>query len=189
MDANSGRTIHTSSGSYLALQVTLGSGQRGGSTEAQGGHFVGGGHSTTGQRGRGQGGQSPILQGLLQVVMQGGQGGTADFRIYLDMSGGAGHSVLSMYLDMSGWGGQGGIEAFRTYLDQSIWGQRLRSSLLHLQPSPRPPQSAQGRQPQLERGRRQTSQVVWVTSTKPSPTRPLRTNTNPRITPTMRAPI
>jgi hypothetical protein len=120
MDAIKGRTIQTSSGSYLALQVTCGSGHRGGSTEAHGGHFVGGGHSTTGQRGRGQGGQSPILQGLLHVVIQGGQGGTADFRMYLDMSGGAGHSVLSMYLDMSGWGGQGGTEDFSTYLDQSI---------------------------------------------------------------------
>jgi hypothetical protein len=93
---SSGRTSHGSSGSYLALQETFGSGQRGGSTAAQGGHDVGGGHSTTGQRGRGQGGQSPILQGLLQVEIQGGHGGTADFRIYLDMSGGAGHSVLSI---------------------------------------------------------------------------------------------
>jgi hypothetical protein len=42
--------------------------------------------------------------------------------MYLDMSGGAGHSLFSMYLDISGWGGQGGIEAFNTYLDQSIWG-------------------------------------------------------------------
>ena len=91
-----GRTSHGSSGSYLALQVTLGSGQRGGSTGAQGGHGFGSGHSTTGQRGRGQGGQSPILQGLLQVLMQGGHGGTADFRMYLDISGGAGHSDLSM---------------------------------------------------------------------------------------------
>ena len=93
---SSGRTSHGSSGSYLALQVTLGSGQRGGSTAAQGGQVVGGGQVTTGQRGRGQGGHSPILHGLLQVLMQGGHGGTADFRMYLDMSGGAGHSDLSM---------------------------------------------------------------------------------------------
>jgi hypothetical protein len=163
MEASSGRTIQTSSGSYLALHVTWGSGQRGGSTEAQGGHFVGGGHSTTGQRGRGQGGQSPILQGLLQVVMQGGQGGTADFRMYLDMSGGAGHSVLSIYLDMSGWGGQGGTEDFRTYLDQSICGQRLRSSRLHLQvplSSPQLLHDKDERQAQELLGRLQTSQVV-----------------------------
>ena len=91
-----GRTSHGSSGSYLALQLTLGSGQRGGSTAAQGGQAFGSGHWITGQRGRGQGGQSPILHGLLQVEMQGGQGGTADFKIYLDMSGGAGHSDLSI---------------------------------------------------------------------------------------------
>ena len=92
----SGRTIQGSSGSYLALQDTCGSGQRGGSTAAQGGQVVGGGQLTTGQRVTGQGGHSPILQGLLQVEMHGGQGGTADFRIYLDMSGGTGHSVFSM---------------------------------------------------------------------------------------------
>jgi len=80
----------------LALQLTLGSGQRGGSTAAQGGHSLGGGHSTTGQRGTGQGGHSPILQGLLHVEIHGGQAGTAAFKMYLDMSGGAGHSDFSM---------------------------------------------------------------------------------------------
>jgi hypothetical protein len=93
---SSGRTSHGSSGSYRALQDTFGSGQRGGSTAAHGGHVVGGGQFTTGQRGRGQGGHSPILHGLLHVEIQGGHGGTADFKIYLDMSGGAGHSDLSM---------------------------------------------------------------------------------------------
>jgi hypothetical protein len=91
-----GRTIQGSSGSYLALQVTWGSGQRGGSTAAQGGHGFWGGHSTTGQRWTGQGGHSPILQGLLQVLIHGGHGGTADFRIYLDISGGAGHSDFNI---------------------------------------------------------------------------------------------
>jgi hypothetical protein len=96
MDAINGRTIQGSSGSYLALQETWGSGQRGGSTGAQGGQLLGSGQVTTGHRGLGQGGQSPILQGLLHVLIQGGQGGTADLRTYLDMSGGAGHSLLSM---------------------------------------------------------------------------------------------
>ncbi len=102
MVERSGRTNQGSSGSYFALQLTVGSGQRGGSTAAQGGHSFGFGHSTTGQRGRGHGGQSPILQGLLQVEIHGGQGGTADFRMYLDMSGGEGHSVFSIYFDISG---------------------------------------------------------------------------------------
>ena len=91
-----GRTIQGSSGSYLALQDTCGSGHRGGSTAAQGGQVVGGGHVTTGQRWTGHGGHSPILQGLLQVEMHGGHGGTADFRMYFDISGGAGHSDFSM---------------------------------------------------------------------------------------------
>jgi hypothetical protein len=58
----------------------------------------------------------------LHVEIQGGHGGTADFRMYFDISGGAGHSLLSIYLDISGRGGHGGIVAFRMYLDQSIWG-------------------------------------------------------------------
>jgi hypothetical protein len=65
--------------SYSARQFTFGSGQRGGSTVAQGAHCFGSGHWTTGPRGRGQGGPSPILQGLLQVLIQGGQAGTALF--------------------------------------------------------------------------------------------------------------
>ncbi len=36
------------------------------------GHALGSGHLTTGQRGRGHGGHSPILHGLLHVLMQGG---------------------------------------------------------------------------------------------------------------------
>jgi hypothetical protein len=42
--------------------------------------------------------------------------------MYLDMSGGAGHSVFSIYRDMSGCGGHGGTLALSTYLDQSIVG-------------------------------------------------------------------
>jgi hypothetical protein len=81
IDASSGRTAHGISSSYRALQDTFGSGHRGGSTAAHGGHVVGLGHSTTGQRTTGHGGHSPILQGLLQVEMHGGHGGTADLRI------------------------------------------------------------------------------------------------------------
>jgi hypothetical protein len=81
IDAISGRTIHGSSGSYLALQLTLGSGQRGGSTGAHGGQLFGSGQTTTGHRITGHGGQAPILHGLLHVLMHGGQAGTADFRI------------------------------------------------------------------------------------------------------------
>ena len=64
--------------SYSALQFTRGSGQRGGSTDAQGGHGLGSGQFGSGHRGRGHGGHSPILQGLLHVLIQGGQAGTAD---------------------------------------------------------------------------------------------------------------
>jgi len=65
----------------LALQLTFGSGQRGGSTGAHGAQAFGSGHVTTGQRITGHGGQAPILHGLLHVLMHGGQAGTADFRI------------------------------------------------------------------------------------------------------------
>ena len=79
---------------------------------------------TTGQRGRGHGGHSPILQGLLQDAMQGGHLGTDDLRTYLDISGYGGHSVFNIYLDKSGSGGQGGTVDFRTYFDISgIGGQ------------------------------------------------------------------
>jgi hypothetical protein len=76
-----GRTSHGESGSYLALHVTEGSGQRGGSTGAHGAQAFGSGHVTTGHLKRGQGGHSPILHGLLHVLMHGGQAGTADFRM------------------------------------------------------------------------------------------------------------
>ena len=72
------------------------------SVTGQAGQGLGSGHCTTGQRGRGQGGQSPILQGLEQPAMQGGHLGTDDFKTYLDISGRGGHSVFNMYLDRSG---------------------------------------------------------------------------------------
>lgn len=117
------------------MHVTLGSGQRGGSTAAQGAHAFGSGQFTTGHLGLGQGGQSPILHGLLQVLIHGGHAGTEDFNTYRDISGGVGHSDFNIYRDMSGWGGHGGTEAFRMYLLQSIAGHIRRSS-----PEPRHPQ-------------------------------------------------
>jgi hypothetical protein len=69
------------------LHLIFGSAQGGQLTAGQAGQALGSGQFTVGQRGRGQGGHSPILQGLEQVLMQGGQAGTEDFRTYLDMSG------------------------------------------------------------------------------------------------------
>jgi len=98
------------------------------STAGQAGQALGSGHCTTGQRGRGQGGHSPILQGLVQPAMQGGHLGTEDFRTYFDISGREGHSVFNMYLERSGRGGQGGIVARRTHLPGSGEGQELEGA-------------------------------------------------------------
>jgi len=76
-----------------------------------------------GHLGRGQGGHSPILQGLLQVLIQGGHLGTEDLRTYFDISGCAGHSVFNIYLVISGIAGQGGIVDFKTYFVPSGTGQ------------------------------------------------------------------
>jgi len=102
-------------GSYCALHCTFGSGHGATCTVGQAWHGLGSGHLTTGQRGRGQGGHSPILQGLEQLLMHGGHLGTDDFNTYLDISGCEGHSVFSMYLVISGIGGQGGTVDFNTY--------------------------------------------------------------------------
>jgi hypothetical protein len=101
----------------------LGSGQGAQRTSGHAGHARGSGHLTVGQRGRGHGGHSPILQGLEHVEMHGGHWGTLDLRTYLDMSGSEGHSVLSMYLLMSGIGGHGGTVALSTHLLGSGSGQ------------------------------------------------------------------
>jgi len=93
----------------------LGSGQGEHCAVGHAGHALGSGHLTTGHRGRGQGGHSPILQGFEQVEIQGGHLGTEDFRTYLDMSGRGGHSVFNIYLLISGMGGQGGTVAFKTH--------------------------------------------------------------------------
>ena len=101
----------------------FGSGQGSHCAAGHAGHDFGSGHFTTGQRARGQGGHSPILQGLEHVDIQGGHFGTADLSTYLDISGIGGHSVLSMYLDISGRGGQGGTADFLIHFDKSGAGQ------------------------------------------------------------------
>ena len=50
----------------------FGSGHGAHMAAGQAGHDLGSGHLTTGHRGRGQGGHSPILHGLLHVLIQGG---------------------------------------------------------------------------------------------------------------------
>jgi hypothetical protein len=55
--------------------------------------------------------------------MQGGQLGTDDFNTYFAISGKAGHSVFSIYLDKSGMGGHGGIVLRNTHLVGSGLGQ------------------------------------------------------------------
>jgi hypothetical protein len=110
-------------GVYEALHLISGSGQGAHVAAGQAGHALGSGHFTTGQRGRGQGGHSPILHGLEHVLMHGGHLGTDDLRTYLDISGCGGHSVFNMYLDISGIGGQGGTVAFNTHLLGSGSGQ------------------------------------------------------------------
>jgi len=101
------------------LHWISGSGQGAHCAAGHAGHAFGSGHLTTGQRGRGQGGHSPILQGLEQVEIQGGHFGTDDLSTYFDISGSGGHSVLSMYLDISGRGGHGGTADFFIHLDIS----------------------------------------------------------------------
>jgi hypothetical protein len=103
-------------GSYAALHLMRGSGQGAHIAAGHAGQAFGSGHFTTGQRGLGHGGHSPILQGFEHVLIQGGHCGTLDFSTYLDKSGCGGHSVFSIYLDISGIGGQGGTVDFSTHL-------------------------------------------------------------------------
>ena len=110
-------------GIYAALHLISGSGHGAHTAAGQAGHALGSGHLTVGHRGLGQGGHSPILQGLEHVEMQGGHLGTDVLSTYLDISGNGGHSVFSIYLDISGIGGQGGTVAFRTHLLGSGSGQ------------------------------------------------------------------
>jgi len=80
---------------------------------------LGSGQFKVGHLGRGQGGHSPILQGLEHVLIHGGHFGTEAFNTYLDISGCEGHSVFNMYLDISGIGGQGGTVDLNTYFERS----------------------------------------------------------------------
>lgn len=110
-------------GSNEALHLISGSGQGLHDTEGHAGHAFGSGHFATGHLGLGQGGHSPILQGLEQVDTQGGQLGTDDFRTYFDISGTDGHSVFNMYRDISGMAGQGGTVDLSTHFVASGCGQ------------------------------------------------------------------
>jgi hypothetical protein len=100
-------------------------------TAGHAGHAFGSGHCTTGHRGLGQGGQSPILQGFEHVAMHGGQLGMDVFNTYFDISGTDGHSVFNIYRDMSGTGGHGGTDVFKTYFVGSGWGQGEHSLSTH----------------------------------------------------------
>lgn len=52
--------------------MIFGSGHGAQTAAGHAGHALGSGHFTIGHRGRGHGGHSPILQGLLHVLIQGG---------------------------------------------------------------------------------------------------------------------
>jgi len=97
------------------LHLISGSGQGEHIAVGQAGQGFGSGQLTTGQRALGQGGHSPILHGLEQVAIQGGQLGIDVFKVYFDMSGIGGHSVLSIYFDISGIAGHGGTDVLRTH--------------------------------------------------------------------------
>lgn len=135
----------------------LGSGQGAHCAAGHAGHALGSGHLTTGQRGRGQAGHSPILQGLEQVEMQGGHLGTDDFRTYLDISGRGGHSVFNMYLLISGIGGQGGTVAFSTHLAGSGNGHVGQLGAFSL-----PFEQLQGLPPHLEHPRSHTQGLGFL---------------------------
>jgi hypothetical protein len=65
---------------------------------AGGGHRTGSGHFTSGQRGRGHGGHSPLdFAHLLQSRITGCGVGTELLRTYLLRSGIGGHSVFNIY--------------------------------------------------------------------------------------------
>jgi len=83
-------------GSYDALHLISGSGQGEHDAVGHAGHAFGSGQLTTGHRGLGHGGQSPILHGFEHVEIQGGQLGIDVFRTYLDISGIEGHSVFNI---------------------------------------------------------------------------------------------
>lgn len=113
--ARYGRTVESPLPSALHLTVVGGQTARG--QGAGGGQLWAGGHFTSGQRGRGQGGHSPDSLVHADVSMiTGCCFGMLLFSTYLLRSGTGGHWVLSMYWLKSCAGGQGGTVALSTYL-------------------------------------------------------------------------
>ena len=94
--AKNGRTVEPAVDSSDLHLTTVG-GQTGRGQGAGGSHFVGGGHFTSGHRGRGHGGHSPasFLQELLSIMIGWGLG-ILLLRTYLLRSGTGGHSVFSI---------------------------------------------------------------------------------------------
>jgi hypothetical protein len=93
--AKNGRTVGCIASSDLHF-TTVG-GHTGLGHGAGGAHFVGSGHFTIGQRGRGHGGHSPESPLHLLLSMITGWGlGILLFRTYLLKSGTGGHSVFNI---------------------------------------------------------------------------------------------
>lgn len=107
-------------GDSSALHFTTGLGHGVRAHGGHAGHTVGGGHFTSGQRGRGHGGQSPqsFPQEELSTIIGSGVG-IELLRTYCERSGTGGHCVLSMYWLMSGQVGVGGMELLRIYFERS----------------------------------------------------------------------
>jgi hypothetical protein len=95
--AKKGRTVLPAPPTSSALHLTVVGGQTGRGQGAGGGHCVGAGHFTSGQRARGQGGQLPAfaLHAELSIIT-GCCLGIELFSTYLLKSGTGGHSVLSI---------------------------------------------------------------------------------------------
>ena len=113
--ARKGRTGCT--GVSSALHFTFVVGQASRLQGGHAGHTVGSGHFTSGQRGLGQGGQSPQFAFLHEELstMMGSGVGIELFNTYCERSGTGGHSVLSIYWLISGQIVFGGTEDLRTY--------------------------------------------------------------------------
>jgi hypothetical protein len=95
--AKKGRTVLPAPPISSALHFTVVGGQTGRGQGAGGGHCVGAGHFTSGQRGRGQGGQLPALALHAELsIITGCCLGIELFNTYLLRSGTGGHSVFSM---------------------------------------------------------------------------------------------
>jgi hypothetical protein len=94
--AKNGRTVDPALDSSDLHLTTVG-GQTARGQGAGGGHFVGAGHCTLGQRGLGHGGHSPASALHLELSMITGWGlGILLFKTYLLRSGTGGHSVFNI---------------------------------------------------------------------------------------------